>query len=369
MKIDPITVRVRDLFEGYVDDSEGEHGIVGYGGMLDIRPPYQREFVYRDNQRDEVIRSVLAGFPINVMYWAARPDGTHEVLDGQQRTISICRYLDGAFPIDDYFFSNQPADIQRDILNYELTVCLCDGEPSEKEHWFRIVNIQGEKLTDQELRNATYPGDWLEDAKRYFSRRDCVAQRLGGDYVKGSPIRQELLETAIRWVSDDKIKNYMGRHQDDADAGELWTHYQAVINWVEINFPVKRPNLMQLVDWGSVYNAHRGDKLDAERLESEIKQLLSLEKPGIKGAIKKPAGVYRYVLDGDERHLNLRAFSTGQKTAAYERQGRKCVACGQEFDYAKMEGDHVISWRDGGLTTDDNLHMLCKPCNREKAAK
>jgi len=366
MKIDPITVTVGELVEGYNDDGEG--GVIGFDGMLDIRPPYQREFVYKDKQREDVIRSVLAGFPLNVMYWAACPDGRHEVLDGQQRTISISQYVNGEFSIDERYFSNQSADIQRNILNYELTVYLCDGEPSEKQAWFKIVNIAGEKLTDQELRNAIYPGPWLADAKRHFSRQNCAAQGLSDAHVKASPVRQELLETAINWVSDGNIEDYMGKHQHDAGASELWAHFRAVIEWVRMAFPVTRSSIMHGVDWGTVYAKHSNDAFDPEHLEVEIKKLLSLEKPGMKGAVQKQSGIYRYVLDGDERHLNLRSFSNPQKRTAYERQNRKCAYCRQEFEYGQMEGDHVTPWRDGGLTTDDNLQMLCRECNRRKGA-
>jgi len=86
----------------------------------------------------------------------------------------------------------------------------------------------------------------------------------------------------------------MGKHQHDADAGRLWAHFRAVIEWVQTTFPVTRSSLMQSVDWGSVYHAHRGDKLDAERLESEIKQLLSMEKPGIQTA-RRPASIGMYL--------------------------------------------------------------------------
>jgi len=184
MKIDPITVTTGELVEGYSDDGEG--GVIGFAGMLDIRPPYQREFVYKDKQREDVIRSVLAGFPLNVMYWAVRSDGTYEVLDGQQRTISIGQYINGDFSIDEKYFSNQPEDIQDRIIGYTLNVYLCDGEPSEKQDWFKIVNIAGERLTDQELRNAIYPGPWLADAKRHFSRQNCAAQGLSDAYVNAT---------------------------------------------------------------------------------------------------------------------------------------------------------------------------------------
>lgn len=52
MKIDLHKIKVRDLFDGYVNSDE--EGVKGFGGKLDIRPKYQREFVYAVAQRDAV---------------------------------------------------------------------------------------------------------------------------------------------------------------------------------------------------------------------------------------------------------------------------------------------------------------------------
>ena len=365
MEIERKEITIGEMVDGYSDNGDG--GVVGYGGKLDIRPPYQREFVYKDKKRDDVIRSVLAGFPLNVMYWAIRPDGRYEVLDGQQRTISISQYVNGVFSIDDLYYNNQPDDVRERIKGYELTIYMCDGKTSEKLDWFRIVNIAGERLTDQELRNAVYAGSWVTDAKRYFSRPGCAAKGISDAYLKGSPIRQELLQTAIKWVSNGNIEEYMGRHQNDAGAEELWAHFKTVIKWVETIFPKKRP-IMKDVDWGTLYTVHRSDTLDPDSLEDEISHLLSLEDAGRKNVIQKLSGVYPYVLDEDERHLNLRTFNKSQKFAAYERQECKCANCGKGFEFRQMEGDHIKPWKDGGLTVDENLQMLCKDCNRRKGA-
>lgn len=67
MKIDTIQVTVKDVFEGFKD--EGENGVKGYGGMLDIRPPFQREFVYNSEKQIAVLNTIKQGFPLNVMYW------------------------------------------------------------------------------------------------------------------------------------------------------------------------------------------------------------------------------------------------------------------------------------------------------------
>ena len=99
MKIELRPIKLKDLFQGYKDDAE--EGVVAYGGLLDVRPKYQREFVYKDEQRNAVIDTVRKGFPLNVMYWVKKDDGGFEVLDGQQRTLSICQYLIGDFSIMD----------------------------------------------------------------------------------------------------------------------------------------------------------------------------------------------------------------------------------------------------------------------------
>ena len=239
MKIDLNEITVRDLVEDYHDDGEG--GVRGYGGKLDIRPPFQREFVYKDKQRDAVIETINNGFPLNVMYWAVRQDGTYEVIDGQQRTISAAQYVSGDYSLDGRYFHNLQDDEQEQILNYPLQVYVCEGSASEKLAWFRIINIAGERLTGQELRNAVYAGPWVSDAKRHFSRKGaaCPAYAIGSQFVNGRTERQEYLETAIQWIKDEgqTVEEYMAAHQHDKTATALWSHFQAVVNRVEAVFP------------------------------------------------------------------------------------------------------------------------------------
>ena len=219
MQIEQRTITVRDVTDDYLNNDE--EGVKGYHDRLDIRPPYQREFVYKDKQRDEVIRTVLKGLPLNVMYWCKTGKNeddkeTYEVLDGQQRTISLCEYVDGSYSVDDKYFDNLPQDLKDEILNYELFVYVCDGTDSEKLDWFRIINIAGEQLTDQELRNAVYAGPWVSDAKRYFSKSSGPAYKIAGDYLKGDAIRQDYLQTAISWAAKAEnvnIEQYMAQHQ------------------------------------------------------------------------------------------------------------------------------------------------------------
>ena len=87
MTIQLVHIKVRDLFNGYQDN--GLNGVVAYGGKLDVRPAYQREFVYKPEQQQAVIDTLSKSYPLNVMYWAEQGDGHYELIDGQQRTLSI----------------------------------------------------------------------------------------------------------------------------------------------------------------------------------------------------------------------------------------------------------------------------------------
>ena len=361
MEIKLKEITVADLVEGYVDNAD--EGVVGFGGQLDIRPKYQREFIYKDKQRDAVIDTVTKEFPLNVMYWAVRDDGNFEVIDGQQRTISICQYVKGDFSYLRRYFHNLQDDEQQQILDYKLTVYECTGSDSEKLEWFKIINIAGEKLTDQELRNAVYAGSWVSDVKRYFSKRGCVAHGIGSDYLSGKAIRQEYLETAIKWVSEGKIEHYMAKHQHDQNASALWIYFQSVITWVDTTFTTKRNKFMKGVDWGDLYNKYKDEKYDTKKIEEETATLI------LDDDITSKKGIYPYILTRDEKYLSIRAFSDVIKQKVYEQQKGKCVACKKHFELSETEADHITPWHEGGKTIPENCQMLCKEDNRRKSGK
>ena len=362
MEIKLHEITIRDVVNGYVDNQEA--GVVGYGGKLDIRPPFQREFIYNEKERNAVIETINKGFPLNVMYWSKNGDN-YELLDGQQRTLSFCQYVNGDFSVDFKGFNNLPKDLQEKILDYKLMIYICDGTPSEKLDWFKIINIAGEKLTDQELRNSQYTGLWLHDAKRHFSKTGCPAYQIAEKYLNGSTIRQDYLETALKWIADrDKIEieDYMGKHQDDNDANELWMYFQSVIDWVVRLFPNYRKE-MKGIDWGILYNKYKDQSYNSSKLEEKVKEYMMDDD------VTNKKGIYSFLITGDERYLNIRAFTDSQKREAYEKQNGICNICKNYFEINEMEGDHIIPWSRGGKTSSENCQMLCRDCNSKKAGK
>lgn len=373
MTIKQIEVTVGEIVDGYVNNDE--LGVRGYGGRLDIRPPYQREFIYNEKEQQAVITTVLNGYPLNVMYWVRRSDDAecpYEVMDGQQRTLSLCQYVAGKFSYDFKNFFNQPEDIKKKILDYRLTVYVCEGEPSEKLEWFKTINIAGKPLNEQEINNAVYAGPFVSDAKRHFSKSTCGAYRLGKDLVTGTPIRQDFLKKALEWMAAHEtrqgrrqsIVGYMAEHQHDPNANNLWTYYQNVLNWAITNFdPSKFKKIMKGLDWAMLYDRYNDSTLDTAAMARRISALMRDDE------IQRKQGIIPYVLTGDEHRLDLRAFPEDMKLAVWEEQGHVCPLCKREFDFEFMEGDHITPWRDGGRTVKENCQMLCRECNRRKAAR
>ena len=361
MKIELKEITIREVTNGFKDSAE--NGVVGYGGKLNIRPAFQREFVYSGKQRDEVINTVTHGFPLNVMYWVLSDDGNYELLDGQQRTLSICQYVNGDFSLNSKYFHNLTQTEKDQILDYKLMIYICEGNDKEKLDWFKIINIAGEELTQQELRNAIYSGPFISDAKRYFSKSGCAAYQIAGDYMSGSAIRQDYLESAIEWLGARdslSIEDYISQHQHDKNANDLWLYFQQVISWVKVVFPKYRKEMKGL-PWGIFYNKYGKNQYDSDELEKRIVELMEDEE------VTSNKGIYEYLLSGNEKTLSLRAFPDKIKRAVYEMQKGKCAFCKQDFPIERMQGDHIVPWSKGGTTVLENCQMLCTQCNGTKS--
>ncbi len=408
MTINLKQIKVRDLFDGYVNNDED--GVWAYHGRLSVRPRYQREFIYSEKEEIAVIETVKKGFPLNVMYWAIarnekgdkilndKGEEMYELMDGQQRTISICEFLNNKLVVNfQKFFNIQKStpNIADDILNYDLQVYICDGEVSDKLNWFRTINISSKELTDQELLNAQYVGEWLTKAKEYFSKTGCLAQETivtrghkASDYMTGTPIRQDYLSTVLIWIADYKGlpartkqgDSYMAEHQGDTDAGDIKSYYVCILDWISGKFKNYRKEMKGL-PWGIYYNNYQRGKYkgqiiekSADEIEDEIAKLIDDDE--IDGNIK---GIYEYIIDGEEKHLSLRSFDRKIAAKIYEKQKYTCPYCEKKigghtypegkhsYELKDMEADHIIPWSKGGKTEESNCQLLCKWHNGHKS--
>lgn len=376
MEFRNITIKIKDLIKNYTDDGDG--GVFAYDNKLVVRPPYQREFIYDEKKRNAVMDTVIKGYPLNLMWWAENEDGTYELMDGQQRTISICQYAQEKYVVKDLngntvSYPEEETEFKKKIDDYELMICVCKGTSEEKLNWFKTINIAGERLTNQELLNAVYTGTWLSDAKKYFSKKGCAAADMSNGFLKNKKAeRQDYLETALKWICDrdgiEDIGEYMSLHRFDKDAKEVIEYFEAVINWAKDLFKeVSSDKYTGTVDWGLLYNKYKDNNYDADTLKGEVEEL------GKNRAVTKNDGIIPYLLSDrtkeDERWLSIRAFDERDKLAKWGEQKHICPLCGEEFKYEEMQGDHIIPWSKGGLSIYENLQMLCRKCNNGKSNK
>ena len=122
---------IRDVCEGFVYSELEGKGLSGMNGKLVIQPEYQRNYIYNDGKKDvAVIISLLKGYPIGLQYFVETEQEKYEILDGQQRTTSIGRYITNKFAVMDengmpQYFRSLPKSKQEEFLNTPLLIYIC----------------------------------------------------------------------------------------------------------------------------------------------------------------------------------------------------------------------------------------------------
>lgn len=383
MKTTLIKYSIENICNGFVYNQLEGKGLFGLSGKLTIQPEYQRNYIYADGNKDvAVIKSLLNGYPLGLIYFVKNKDGSLEVLDGQQRITSFGRYVTGKFAVKDdngmeQYFGSIAEDKQQKILNTEILVYECEGTETEIKEWFRTINIAGIPLNKQELNNAVFSGPFVTLAKREFSNSQNANIHKWSAYLKGSANRQDFLEKALDWVSKGNIVSYMSRHRYENNITELKTYFNSVIDWVSNVFEDVKSEMCGL-DWGKLYEQYHSNAYNPKKISDEIDNLYG------DPYVHNNKGIFEYVLDGlvDTKLLNIRVFNDAIKNSVYHQQTKKakekgisnCSLCaiGNNSNKNKiwklkdMDADHVTAWSKGGATDLKNCEMLCKTHNQAK---
>lgn len=376
-------ITIKDICDGFVYNELEGRGLYGLSGKLTIQPEYQRNYIYADGKRDvAVIESILSGYPLGLIYFNQTDEDKYEVLDGQQRITSFGRFVTNKFAVKDQngmeqYFSGLDESIQKKILEYPLTIYICEGEEKEIKSWFKTINIVGIPLNDQELLNAIYSGPFVTAAKEEFSNSQNANIQKWGAYISGSVNRQDYLRAALDWVSGGNIDNYMSNHRKDADISELKKHFTSVIDWVSSVF-IDLTSDMCGLEWGRLYDTYHKTAYNPSKVSEKVHELY--DDP----FIKNYKGIFEYILGGekDTKLLDVRIFDEAVKRRVYNKQTTEakekgisnCPLCavGHEankdkiYALGEMDADHVSAWSKGGATTEENCQMLCKTHNRAK---
>jgi len=376
-------ITIEQICDGFVYNELEGKGLFGLSGKLTIQPEYQRNYIYADGKKDvRVIDSILRGYPLGIIYFNTTSDGRFEVLDGQQRITSIGRFVTNKFAVTDkngmqQYFSGLDKDLQDKILQTQLLIYECSGTEPEIKEWFKIINIVGVPLNDQELLNAVYSGSFVTAAKAEFSNSQNANIAKWSAFVRGSANRQDYLATALDWVSDGKVSDYMSAHRNDTNINELKTYFNTVIDWASSVFDEIRPEMCGL-EWGRLYEQYHTNAYNPRDIKVKVDELFA------DPYVTDKKGIFEYILGGcqDTKLLNVRVFDNATKSTIYAQQTivateqnvSNCPLCALGHDANKtkiwklseMDADHVQAWSKGGATRPENCEMLCKSHNRAK---
>lgn len=404
---------IRELIDGFNEDIETNE-VTSMNGRLNIRPKYQREFVYKMEQQESVIETVLEDFSIKEITLHCHRDMNdptnedlfkYDLMDGQQRLISICNFYKNKVeyhdPLDDFTrkFVNLPPSDKEAFMNFEIHAEIYDGSLGDILRYFKRLNIAGEVMNNQELRNAIASigrFDWIQRVKEYFSRVGRGANDPSRGYTQyfnatmDDIKHQKVLEMAIRWhankmaeeyeLSSDKVKrldDYVVHCTDFYDGGsELIEYFEGVLNWVDTMF-VGEDNqnyrdIMKTIDWGTLYNTYH----DSCEVEPTVAQALvnkMFNDPNLDlHTAKAKRGVYAYVLTctkdgtmGDLQTLHMRLFDRAMVINKWAKNDYRCKVCGKLISQENLEGHHIKAWYEGGTSDEDNCLAVCKACHTE----
>lgn len=379
-------ITVEDICKGFVYNELEGKGLFGWGGKLTIQPEYQRNYIYADGKKDvAVVRSLMSGYPLGLIYFVKTADGRYEVLDGQQRITSFGRFRTGKLAVKDangmeQYYDGLADDLKERISGSKLTIYVCEGEESEIKEWFKTINIAGVPLNEQELLNAIYSGTFVTKAKEEFSNSQNANVQKWSAYISGNVNRQDFLKTALDWVSKGNIDGYMSKHRFDTDINELKTYFNSVIDWISGVFSDVE-NEMRGLEWGRLYETYHKTPYDPVEVSNKVQTLMA------DPFVRNKKGIFEYILGGeqDTKLLDIRIFEEGTKRSVYTIQTKmateqgvsNCPLCamGHEANRTRiwqlneMDADHVSAWSKGGATDISNCQMLCKTHNRAKGNK
>jgi hypothetical protein len=380
------SITIKEICEGFVYNELEGKGLFGLAGSLTIQPPYQRNFIYAEENREaSVIESILKGYPIGLIYFEKVSDDKFQVLDGQQRITSIGRFMTHKFAIKDengnpQYFDAMATEKQAKIEKTKLLIYECEGKETDLMNWFETINIAGIPLNEQEKNNAVYYGPFVTLAMEEFSNRQNANIQKWNAYITGTARRQDFLHTALDWVSGAKkttIRDYTSNHRRATDINELKKYFNSVIDWVSSVFTDVESEMRGL-EWGRLYEEYHKKAYSPARVSAEVRKLYG------DPYIKNRKGIFEYILGGsvDSKLLEVRVFDDATKKAVYlsqtakaEKKGESnCPLCAVGHDANKdkiwnlneMDADHVAAWSKGGATSAKNCQMLCRTHNRAK---
>lgn len=317
---------------------------------LTIRPPYQRRPVWGLRQKVKLIESVLLKVPIPEIFIDETVDesgkAAYAIVDGQQRTRAVLQFLgldrdpleqeynnftldtlDKESPWKGKSFKDLGVDERKDFFGYKFSVrALYNPSEIEVRDTFKRINEYLTKLNEQELRNATYSGPFVQlvttkaDDKFWTDNEFFTNAQIRR--MKDLQFVSELFigtaygpQGGSGTIIDEYYSTYEEYEDEIPNQNDIMRRYDYALSSVKILFPdlTKASRYQNLTDFYTLFVV-----LTATKAEGKI-------IPTDAGALSKLRGALLKLADNVSKRLNDPEVRVNDDAAKYARAAEKGV--------------------------------------------
>lgn len=223
---------------------------------LILKPPYQRKPVWLYDQKAYLIDTILKKYHIPEMYIhrEIESDGKaiYNVVDGQQRIRSILEFIDGELSLSekynpeyaDYNFEDLPDTVKKEFWGYTIYAReITDAKDDEVRNLFKRMNRYVVALNPQELRHATYYGDFIKLMEEFAEDEFWAENKI----VTPNEIRRmndvqfisELFISMINGIQDKtkELDKHYQSYEEDSPEKKWRRFFQKIIDTIILLFP------------------------------------------------------------------------------------------------------------------------------------
>lgn len=348
-------MKIKELYEKIRD------GII----ISDIE--LQREIIYNTEKQILVIDSVLNNVPLPAFYFWKNEDRKLEVLDGKQRIEAIKKYIENDLQYNQKIWKQTDRDTQDRFNSTELSVIICSGDENLKRKIFNRINTLGVPLSQYEVLNGLYNGEYLRGLTSYVGADKDALKVLGAN---GRGKNQMRILKYICCLKEEKIiDEYVKNAQNDSFASDqrLISRYIKFVREIfddygqlDIYFALANKYIKDIAIW----------KERKQEINILIKRYLKSEAAKLTDKAKEIEDIIQAVINGisvDEKRLftidDKRELLAQRKC---ENGKYQCAKCNKWFFSEELQMDHKEAWSKGGRTVLSNAELLCGPCNKKK---
>ncbi len=125
---------------------------------IDLNPSYQRNFIWSTKDQNELIDTILKGFPLPNFFIYQKPSGNFDMVDGQQRTTTIYSFINGEISSSKNSGKKKINEVRSEFLNYKLPIIFIKNVQDEKllNDFYVLINKKGKQLNTPEVNKSEH---------------------------------------------------------------------------------------------------------------------------------------------------------------------------------------------------------------------